>query len=98
MKFFNQVNKLLTAAAAIPKRKNASEKLVNLQATYTKAVKAHLHVAKRHKLHKRPTSAVEVKLLQLKEACHQTRLFEEMLNLYRAVVRCCFPFAIPLLY
>jgi len=92
------VNELLTAAAAISKRKNADEKLVNLQATYTKAVKTHLHVARRHRLCKRSTSAVEVKLLQLKEVCHQTRLFEEMLNLYCAVVCCCFPFTIPLLY
>jgi len=92
------MNKLLTAAAAISKKKNAGEKLVNLQTTYIKAVKAHLHVAKRHRLHKRLTSAVEVKLLQLKEVCHQTRLFEEMLNSYHAVVCCCFPFAILLLY
>jgi len=97
VKFNNQVNKLLTAAAAISKRKNTSKKLVNLQAIYTKAVEAHLHVVKRHKLHKRLTSAVEVELLQLKEVCHQTCLFEEMLNSYCAVVHCCFLFAIPLL-
>jgi len=91
------MNKLLTAAAAISKRKNADKKLINLQTTYIKAVEAHLHVVKRHKLHKRLISAVEVELLQLKEVCCQTRLFEGMLNLYRAVVCCCFPFAIPLL-
>jgi hypothetical protein len=88
------MNKLLTAAAAILKRKNTDKKLVNLQTIYIKAVETHLHVVKRHRLHKRLTSAVEVELLQLKEVCHQTHLFEEMLNLYCAVVHCCFPFAI----
>jgi len=92
------MNKLLTAAAAILKRENADKKLVNLQATYIKAVNTHLHVVKRHRLHKRLTSAVEVELLQLKEMCHQTCLFKEMLNSYCAVVHCCFPFTIPLLY
>jgi len=91
------MNKLLTAAAAISKRKNADKKLINLQTIYIKAVETHLHVVKRHRLCKRLTSAVEVELLQLKEVCHQTHLFEEMLNLYCAVVRCCFPFAILLL-
>jgi len=92
------MNELLTAATAISKKENAGKKLVNLQTTYIKAVETHLHVVKRHKLHKRLISAVKVKLLQLKEMCHQTCLFEEMLNLYCAVVRCHFPFAIPLLY
>jgi len=97
VKFFNQMNKLLTAVAAISKRKNTGKKLINLQTIYIKAVETHLHVVKRHKLHKRLTSAVEVKLLQLKEVRRQTCLFKEMLNLYCAVVCCCFPFAIPLL-
>jgi len=97
VKFNNQMNKLLTAAAAILKRKNASKKLVNLQTIYIKAVKAHLHVVRRHRLHKRLIFAVEVELLQLKEVRHQTCLFEEMLNLYCVVVHCCFPFAISLL-
>jgi len=91
------MNKLLAAAAAISKRKNVSKKLVNLQAIYIKAIETHLHVAKRHRLHKRLTSAVEVKLLQLKEARCQTRLFEEMLNSYCVVVCCHFPFTILLL-
>jgi len=91
------MNKLLTAAAAISKKKNTGKKLVNLQTIYTKAVETHLHVAERHGLCKRSTSVIEVELLQLKEACHQTHLFEEMLNLYCAVIHCCFPFAIPLL-
>ncbi len=91
------MNKLLAAAAAILKRKNASKKLVNLQTIYIKAVETHLCVVKRHELHKRLTSVVEVELLQLKEMHCQTHLFKGMLNLYCAVVRCCFPFAIPLL-
>jgi len=91
------MNKLLTAAAAILKRKNAGKKLINLQTIYIKAVETHLHVVRRHELHKRLFSAVEVELLQLKEVHHQTCLFEEMLNLYCAVVCCCFSFAIPLL-
>jgi len=65
------MNKLLTAAAAaILKRKNTDKKLVNLQTIYIKAVETHLYVVKRHRLHKRLISAVEVELLQLKEVCH----------------------------
>jgi len=91
------MNKLLTAAAVILKRKNADKKLVSLQTIYIKAVKTHLHVVKRHELCKRLISAVEVKLLQLKEVHHQTHLFEEMLNLYCAVIHCHFFFTISLL-
>jgi len=91
------MNKLLTAAAAILKRKNTGKKLMNLQTIYIKAVEAHLHVVKRHDLCKRSISAVEVKLLQLKEVHCQTCLFKEMLNSYCAVIHCHFSFAIPLL-
>jgi len=57
-------------------------------------VEAHLHVADRYGLRKKPTSMIEIGLLQLKKSHHQTCLFEDMLNLYCAVVRCHFPLAI----
>jgi len=57
-------------------------------------IEAHLHVASRHDLRKKPTSMIEIELLQLEKSCHQTCLFEGMLNSYHAVVRCCFPLAI----
>jgi len=57
-------------------------------------IEAHLRVASRHDLRKKPTSIVKIKLLQLEESCHQTCLFEDMLNSYCAVVRCHFPLAI----
>jgi len=37
---------------------------------------------------------IEVKLLQLKESCHQTHLFEDMLDSYCAVIRRHFPLTI----
>jgi len=37
---------------------------------------------------------IKIKLLQLEKSCHQTHLFEDMLNSYCAVVRCCFLLAI----
>jgi len=57
-------------------------------------IEAHLHVASRHDLRKKSTSIVKIKLLQLKESHHQTCLFEDMLDSYCAVVRCCFPLTI----
>ena len=57
-------------------------------------IKAHLHVADRHGLRKKSMSIVKIKLLQLEKSCHQTHLFEDMLNSYCAVVRCCFLLAI----
>ncbi len=57
-------------------------------------VEAHLHVADRHDLRKKPMSIVKIKLLQLEKSCHQTCLFEDMLNSYCAVVRRHFSLAI----
>jgi len=57
-------------------------------------IKAHLHVAGRHDLRKKPTSIVKIKLLQLEKSHHQTCLFEDMLNSYCAVVCCHFLLAI----
>jgi len=37
---------------------------------------------------------IEVKLLQLKKSCHQTHLFEDMLDSYCAVIRRHFPLTI----
>jgi len=37
---------------------------------------------------------IKIKLLQLEKSCHQTCLFEGMLNSYCAVVCCHFPLAI----
>jgi hypothetical protein len=51
-------------------------------ASYIKAVEAHLHVADRHDLRKKPTSMIKIKLLQLEKSCHQTCLFEDMLDSY----------------
>jgi len=92
------VNELLVAATAVSEGENANEALVQRQADYTKAVEAHLRVAGRHGLRKKPTSAVEVRLLQLEELCRQTCLFEGMLDSYRAVVRRRFLLAIHALY
>ncbi len=50
-------------------------------------IKAHLHVADRHGLRKKSTSIVKIGLLQLEKSCHQTCLFEDMLDSYCAVVR-----------
>ncbi len=58
--------------------------------SYIKAVKAHLHVADRHGLRKKPTSMIKIKLLQLEESCCQICLFEGMLDSYHTVVRCHF--------
>jgi len=55
--------------------------------SYIKVIKTHLHVADRHDLRKKSTSIVEIKLLQLEKSHCQTRLFEDMLNSYCAVVR-----------
>jgi len=57
-------------------------------------IEAHLHVVSCHDLRKKSTSIVKVKLLQLEESHHQTHLFEDMLDSYCAVVRCCFSLAI----
>jgi len=92
--FNAQVNRLFTAVIIIPERKNTGKELVQQQTSYIKVVEAHLHVADRHGLRKKSTSIVEVKLLQLEKSCHQTCLFEDMLNSYCAVVCCCFPLAI----
>jgi len=54
--------------------------------SYIKAVKAHLHVASRHGLKKKPTLMIKIKLLQLEKSCHQTCLFEDMLDSYCAVI------------
>ena len=71
-----------------------SKELIQQQTSYIKAVKAHLHVADCHDLRKKPTSIVKIKLLQLEKSCHQTCLFEDMLNSYCAVVCCHFPLTI----
>ncbi len=92
--FNAQVNGLFAAAAIISEKKNADKELVQQQASYIKAVKAHLHVASCHDLRKKPTSIVEIKLLQLEKSHHQTCLFEDMLNSYCAVVCCHFLLAI----
>ncbi len=57
-------------------------------------IEAHLHVVDRHGLRKKPMSMIKIKLLQLEESCHQTCLFEDMLDSYCAVVRRHFPLAI----
>jgi len=62
--------------------------------SYIKAVEAHLHVANCHDLRKKSTSMIKIKLLQLEKSCHQTCLFEDMLDSYCAVVRCHFPLTI----
>ena len=85
-----QVNRLFTAVIIISERKNADKELVQQQASYIKAVKAHLHVADCHDLRKKPTSMIKIKLLQLEKSHHQTCLFEDMLNSYHAVVHCHF--------
>ncbi len=71
-----------------------SKELVQQQASYIKVIEAHLHVADRHDLRKKPTSIVKIKLLQLEKSCHQTCLFEDMLDSYCAVVCRHFPLAI----
>jgi len=53
-------------------------------------IKAHLHVADRHGLRKKPTSMIKIRLLQLEKLCCQTCLFEGMLDSYHAVVCCHF--------
>jgi len=62
--------------------------------SYIKAVKTHLHVVSHHDLRKKSTLMIEVRLLQLEKSCHQTYLFEDMLDSYCTVVRCCFPLTI----
>jgi len=57
-------------------------------------VEAYLHVADRHDLKKKSTSMIEIELLQLEKSYHQICLFEDMLNSYCAVVRCCFSLTI----
>jgi len=92
--FNAQVNKLFAAVIIISEKKNTGKELVQQQTSYIKAVKAHLHVASHHDLRKKPTSMIKIKLLQLEKSCHQTCLFEGMLNSYCAVVRCHFPLTI----
>jgi len=92
--FNAQVNGLFAAATIISERKNTDKELVQQQASYIKVVEAHLHVADRHDLRKKPTSIVKIELLQLEKSCHQTCLFKDMLNSYCAVVHCHFPLAI----
>jgi len=92
--FNAQVNRLFTAVIIISERKNTDKELVQQQASYIKAVKAHLHVADHHDLRKKSTSMIEIKLLQLEKSHHQTCLFKDMLNSYCAVVHCHFPLAI----
>ncbi len=53
-----------------------------------------MHVVSCHDLRKKPTSMIKIKLLQLEKSHCQTHLFEDMLNLYCAVVRRCFPLTI----
>jgi len=62
--------------------------------SYIKVIETHLHVASHHGLRKKPTSMIEIKLLQLEKSCHQTCLFEDMLNSYCAVVCCHFSLTI----
>lgn len=57
------------------------------QAKYTEEVTAFCRVAGRYGLHKKPTSMVEVGLLQLEESRHTTWALEGLLDLGRAVVR-----------
>ena len=57
-------------------------------------IEAHLYVADCHDLRKKLTSMIKIKLLQLEKSHHQTCLFEDMLDSYHAVVRCCFPLTI----
>jgi len=45
-------------------------------------------------IRKKPTSIVKIRLLQLEKSCHQTCLFEGMLNSYCAVVCRHFPLTI----
>jgi hypothetical protein len=71
-------------------KRECSKELVQQQASYIKVIKAHLHVASRHDLRKKLMSMIEIKLLQLEKLHHQTCLFEDMLNSYRAVVHCHF--------
>jgi hypothetical protein len=75
-------------------KKNTDKELVQQQTSYIKVIEAHLHVADRHDLRKKPTSMIKIKLLQLEKSCHQTCLFEDMLNSYCAVVRCHFSLTI----
>jgi len=71
-----------------------SKELIQQQASYIKAVEAHLHVADCHDLRKKLTSMIKIKLLQLEKSCHQTCLFKDMLNSYCAVVCCHFSLTI----
>jgi len=57
-------------------------------------IETHLHVADHHGLRKKSTSMIKIKLLQLEKSCHQTCLFEDMLDSYCAVVCCHFLFTI----
>jgi len=57
-------------------------------------IETHLHVASRHGLRKKLTSIVKIKLIQLEKSHHQTCFFEDMLNLYCAVVCRHFPLII----
>jgi len=92
--FNAQVNRLFITAVIISEKKNADKELVQQQASYIKAVKAHLHVVNCHDLRKKLTSMIKIELLQLEKSHCQTHLFEDMLNSYCAVVRRHFPLAI----
>jgi len=92
--FNAQVNELFITVTIIFKKKNTSKELVQQQTSYIKAVEAHLHVANRHDLRKKPMSMIKIGLLQLEKSCCQICLFEDMLDSYCAMVRCLFPLAI----
>jgi len=92
--FNAQVNRLFITVIIIFKRKNVSKELIQQQASYIKAVETHLHVADCHDLRKKPMSMIKIELLQLEKSCCQTCLFEDMLNLYCAVIHCCFSLTI----
>jgi len=71
-----------------------SKELIQQQASYIKVIEAHLHVADRHGLRKKPTLMIKIRLLQLEKSHHQTCLFEDMLDSYCAVVCCHFSLVI----
>ena len=76
----------------------AVAELSQRQGDYTAAVTAAMRVAGRHELRKKPTSMVEVGLLQLEEQRRMNRVLEGMLDVQRAVVSRRFTIAVRSLY
>ena len=87
--FRREVNTLLAMYDSLPANGGATAAtlLATRQKKYKTEVEAATRTAGRHGLRKKPTSAVEVGLLQLEESKKLRHVIEGLLDVARAVVR-----------